>query len=127
MARASCSSNATFGQNEFDSDARYTPKLQYPEGDKYLRRGSKELDSLWMERARWATVYEGARRDLLVRISQVERSHNRDFSIKEHQGSLWRRVGPARGDNTLKRAFDPLLAISKSILPKATRLLHQDS
>lgn len=54
--------------------------------------GSKDLEltSLWMERTQWAHVYEGARRDFLVRISQVERrpawSRNEDFSIGEHQG-----------------------------------------
>jgi hypothetical protein len=46
--------------------------------------GSKELEltSLWMERTQWAHVYDGARRDLLVRITQVERKHwsrNGDF------------------------------------------------
>jgi hypothetical protein len=46
-----------------------------------------ELTSPWMERTRWAHVYEGARRDLLVRISEVERacSHNRDFAIGQHK------------------------------------------
>jgi hypothetical protein len=45
--------------------------------------GSKDLEltSPWMERILWANVYENARQDLLVRISQVGTawSHNRDF------------------------------------------------
>ena len=53
--------------------------------------GSKELELtiLWMERTQWARVYDGARRDLLVRTSQVEnptRSQSGDFSKGEHQG-----------------------------------------
>ena len=54
--------------------------------------GSKEFDltSLWMERTQWAHVYDGVRRDLLLRISQVERrtcSKSGDFAIGEHQGA----------------------------------------
>ncbi|KAH8591171.1 hypothetical protein B0O99DRAFT_719407, partial [Bisporella sp. PMI_857] len=47
-----------------------------------------ELTSLWMERTQWAHVYEGTRRDLLVRISEVERasSYDRDFPIGQHEG-----------------------------------------
>ncbi|KFZ18624.1 hypothetical protein V501_01110 [Pseudogymnoascus sp. VKM F-4519 (FW-2642)] len=54
--------------------------------------GSKDLEltGLWMERTQWAQIYDGARRDLLVRISQVERQpawvRGGDFSIGEHQG-----------------------------------------
>jgi hypothetical protein len=53
--------------------------------------GSKELEltSWWMERTQCAHVYDGARQDLLVRITQVERkswSRNGDFVIGEHQG-----------------------------------------
>jgi hypothetical protein len=37
--------------------------------------GSKELEltSLWIDRTKWPEVYDGARRELLVRISQVEK------------------------------------------------------
>ncbi|OBT42125.1 hypothetical protein VE00_08325 [Pseudogymnoascus sp. WSF 3629] len=55
-------------------------------------RGSKELEltGLWMERTQWAQIYDGARRDLLVRISQMERqpawARGGGFSIGEHQG-----------------------------------------
>lgn len=54
--------------------------------------GSKEFDltSLWMERTQWAHVYDGVRRDLLLRISQVERptcSKSGDFYIGEHHGA----------------------------------------
>jgi hypothetical protein len=53
--------------------------------------GSKELEltSLWMDRTKWPEVYDGARRELLVRISQVGKkkwSRNGDFVIGEHQG-----------------------------------------
>jgi hypothetical protein len=47
-----------------------------------------ELTSPWMERTGWAQVYEGTRRDLLVRISEVRKSwsYNQDFPIGQHEG-----------------------------------------
>jgi hypothetical protein len=61
------------------------------ERDAMKETGSKEFDltSLRMERTQWAHVYDGVRRDLLLRISQVEKltwSKGGDFSIGEHQG-----------------------------------------
>jgi hypothetical protein len=52
--------------------------------------GSKDLalTTPWMERTKWAYVYEGARRDLLVRLSEVGPAwvHGRDFLIGEYKG-----------------------------------------
>ncbi len=46
------------------------------------------LTTPWMERTKWAYVYEGARRDLLVRLSEVGPAwvHSRDFLIGEYEG-----------------------------------------
>jgi hypothetical protein len=47
-----------------------------------------ELTSPWMERTKWAYVYEGTRRDLLVKTSEVRKawSYNQDFPIGQHEG-----------------------------------------
>ncbi|KFZ15397.1 hypothetical protein V501_02725 [Pseudogymnoascus sp. VKM F-4519 (FW-2642)] len=48
-----------------------------------------EVTSPWMKRTDWARVYDGTRRDLLVRISEVRKSwsYNQDFPIGQHEGT----------------------------------------
>ena len=48
-----------------------------------------ELTSPWMKRTDWARVYDGTRRDLLVRITVVRKSwsYKQDFPIGHHEGT----------------------------------------
>ncbi len=91
-----------------------------------------ELTSPWMERTRWAEVYEGAERDLLVRISEVERAHSydRDFAIGQHKGvnlvspradeqKIWQLVAALgraldRCEETMRYTGHPILCWLKS-------------
>jgi hypothetical protein len=86
-----------------------------------------ELTSPWMERTKWAHVYEGTRRDLLLRISEVRKSwsYNQDFPIGQHDGvnlvskrsdeqKIWQLMAALdraldRCEETMRRTGHPIL------------------
>jgi hypothetical protein len=86
-----------------------------------------ELTSPWMERTKWAHVYEGTRRDLLVKISEVRKSwsYNQDFPIGHHEGvnlvskrsdeqKIWQLMAALdraldRCEETMRRTGHPIL------------------
>lgn len=96
--------------------------------------GMKELEltSPWMERTQWAQVYEGTRRDLLVKISEVRKSwsYNQDFPIGQHEGvnlvswrsdeqKIWQLMAALdraldRCEETMRRTGHPILCWLKS-------------
>ncbi|KFZ16922.1 hypothetical protein V502_04827 [Pseudogymnoascus sp. VKM F-4520 (FW-2644)] len=91
--------------------------------------GSKDLalTTPWMERTKWAYVYEGVRRDLLVRLSELGPAwiHRRDFVIGEYEGvnlvstrrdeqKIWRLIVALdraldRCEETMRHTGHPLL------------------
>ena len=100
-----------------------------------------ELTSPWMERTQWARVYEGTRRDLLVKTTEVRRawSYDQEFFIGQHGGvdlvsprrdeqKIWQLMAALgrvldRCEETMRRTGHPILCWLKS--GSATRFYQQ--